>query len=148
MAHPPPPAPGRPSLPTPQPLLQPPPLAAPAAPAVPATTATTPTLFNGELLAAARMVNMQQHQVRKAATASSATASASASTSTSPPPPNVSLPRQFPSSNRSRESSVASSSSESEDKGAYNCDLCGTIVASKSAFRQVNDVLDAEAQFD
>ena len=138
MAHPPPPAPGRPSLPTPQPLLQPPPLAAPAVPAVPATTATTPTLFNGELLAAARMVNMQQHQTRKSATTASSS-SASASTSTSPPPPNVSLSRQFTSSNRSRESSVASSSSESEDKGAYTCDLCGSIVASKAAFRQVGD---------
>ena len=104
--------------------------------ATPATTAaTTPTLFNGELLAAARMVNIHQHQTPKSGAASS-------STSSSPPPPNVSLPRQFPNGSQSRESSVASSSSESEDKSAYNCDLCGTSVGSGAAFKQVRRVLN------
>ena len=135
-AHPPPPPPSRPPLAAPpQPPPPPPPHAAPPSAAVTAAAAT-PTLFNGELLAAARMVNMQQQPLRKAATA--AAPSSGASTSSSPPPPNVSLPRQFPnSSNRSRESSVASSSSESEDRAAYTCDLCNTVVASKAAFRQV-----------
>ena len=80
-----------------------------------------PTIHNGELIAAARMVNLQQEQQRLQS-------------------PHGTIDLSHASNNQvsiSREGSVASSSSDNEERTSFNCDLCGAVVPSRAAYKQV-----------
>ena len=93
---------------------------------------THPTIHNGELLAAARMVNLQQQQEKEQQNVVGSSSRVSVLPDSS----------RGINSSSSRDGSVNSGSgnsvsSDNEEKPSLNCDLCGMTVPSRTAYKQV-----------
>lgn len=99
------------------------------------------TLHNGELIAAARMVNLQvsakadsRNMPVKSEMILKSDISRPESSGSTMSAPGSSHSKMDSSS---REGSIASSSEGESEKSAFNCDLCGATLTSKVAFKQV-----------